>query len=455
MKILFVLPRDSNDYGHKPVGISMLSGIAKRLGHQTEFLDLGFVNHEYSMPGYEEQYTRIGMFKPVDYGKVEQEQKSTVEQATNKYLCTFHPDIVAISLFFPLEKIAREIIRATKEYDKNITIVIGGPQATTAPEKALALGTDYVNIGEGLVSWELFLRARQANKPSDTIGNFQTSGKLLPLLTDLDTLPYLDYDIYEDRHFLKAFDGKVYRGGDAMITIGCIGKCSYCINHYYRKIYRDYNIRRYSINRIVNELSFLAQRYHLEFFKFCDENFLLMPVPALQRFVEAYKSRVCLPFTTAVHPKTVTEEKISLLRQAGCVSLSIGIENGDEEYRGNVLKRSDSIKDVLNAFRLARKHHIRTMAFNMGATPFYTRKMYEDTIELNKRAEPDVSTFSLYMPLPGTELAKVAMDNGFLDPDWENKLEFNYLEKPILKFKNLTSDEIVTMRNEFQGRIKT
>ena len=464
MKILFVLPRDSSDYGHKPVGISILSAIAKKHGYETKLMDTGFYKHEYSITGYDKQYTDLGMFKPVSYDGLEIPPvvARSLEDITRDYLYDFKPDIVAISLYFPFDRIAKEVIRVTKHFDPNITVIMGGPQVTADPESALRLGADYVNVGGGMVSWEKILKGEADIEAIGNIG-YMMEGEmilnhLLPLMTNLDDLPYLDYSIYEPRHFLKAFDGKVYRGGDYMITWGCPNKCSYCINHYYKKLYKDqglrYPVRRFSVNRAIDELIYLKNTYDLEFFKFCDENFLLMNEEKLERFVWLYKETVGLPFTTAVHPKTVTKRKVALLKAMGCVSLSIGIENGSGDYRKKVLKRSDSIYDVVSAFALARNAGIRTMAFNMGATPFYTRELYDLTVELNQLAKPDVSTMSLYMPLPGTELAQIAEDNGFLEDNWKENMGLDYLENPILKFENLSGEEIREMRMTFQGRIK-
>ena len=448
MKILFVLPRDASDFGHKPVGISVLSAIAKRLGHETALLDTGFFKHEYSITGYDKIFTGIDMFKPVSYEgyNLPNITEDSLENITRDALYSFQPDIVAISLYFPFDRIAKEIIRTVKKFDPKTAVIVGGPQVTADPAGAKELGADYINVGEGLISWARFLE------------DPKSLGKLNPLLDDLDQLPAIDYSIYEPRHFLKSFDGKVYRGGDHMITWGCPNQCSYCINHHYRDLYKSaghsFHVRRYSLDVIIEELRYLKERYALNFFKFCDENFLLMPDDVLDEFVLDYRENVGLPFTTAVHPKTVTEHNIMLLKAAGCVSLSIGIENGNREYRKVVLHRSDTVEDILNAFHLARKHGIRTMSFNMGATPFYNRGMYEETIELNRQAQPDVATMSLYMPLPGTALAETARKYGFLKEGWKENIGNDYLNIPMLTFPDLSSEEIVEMRDDFNRRIQ-
>ncbi len=104
----------------------------------------------------------------------------------------------------------------------------------------------------------------------------------------MDDLPFIDWDVFDKRHFYKPFDGKVYIGGDYMLNWGCLNRCSYCINYFYHQLYQEqgYNIRRYSIIRIINELEYLKEKYKIEFFKFHDEDFLARPLSNLKELAE-------------------------------------------------------------------------------------------------------------------------------------------------------------------------
>ena len=179
------------------------------------------------------------------------------------------------------------------------------------------------------------------------------------------------------------------------------------------------------------------------------KNGIRLPVEYLEEFAEKYPAEVGIPFTTACHPKLVTEEKINLLKKAGCVSLSIGIETGDDEYRKKILNRTDSIDDVVQAFTLAKNAGIRTMAFNMMGLPFYTREIYEKTIELNRAAGVKYPTVSFFYPFMGTKLREIAIENNFYDPEMDKTNPNMKIASPSLKFDNLSEEQLKEMYSVF------
>ena len=110
-------------------------------------------------------------------------------------------------------------------------------------------------------------------------------------------MQYYDWSIFDERLFYKPYEGKVYRGGDHMISQGCPNNCTYCLNDYYHKFYGCDLLVRYSLWRIIDELKYLTEKYHLEFYKFHDEDFLLKPRDYFEEFAERYRREVNIPFT--------------------------------------------------------------------------------------------------------------------------------------------------------------
>jgi len=457
-KILFVYPRTTADSGFKPIGISILSAIAKEEGYDSCLYDTGTFKHEYLAPGYDEIYTKIGMFKPVETDSTELVEK-TLSEATAQVIGKFNPDIVSFSINSPQEFVAREINKYIKEISRDIVTIWGGFQVTINPKEALEFGADYVNVGEGLISFRDFLFNDCDDSNIPNIGSKHSPPTEIPkLLENLDTLPYQDYSIYSDFHFQKPYEGQLYRGGDHMLTWGCVNSCSYCFNQNYVKLYKDkglkYAIRRYSNKRIIDELKFLKNKYNLNFLKFTDEDFFLKPLKSIKEFSELYKNEVALPFAFAAHPKSVTEGKIQAVKDAGGVSISIGIESGEPIYRSFVLKRTESIDDITNAFALCKKYQIRTMAFNICALPHYTRCNFEATVNLNKKVQANSSAMSYFVPFEGLELAEYSFKEKLVERDWKNVVGIDILKGPILKNDLISDEEMKGMRDCFQLYIK-
>ena len=465
-KVLFVRPRYDDGYGMKPISIAILSAIAKREGFETKLFDTGYIEHEFGSYHYLKDLRTVKLMKPVDFSSYNfSKTRMSLEQAVIQSLDAYDPGIVAISVISGQHILAGKISGYIKRHKPGIVVIWGGPHATVAPEDSLRNGADYVCIGEGLEAFAGFLRAFLRNGDLSRLDNIWSldneriiRSRLAPLHETLDDLPFLDWTIFEERDFLKPYDGRVLRGGDHMVTWGCPNRCSYCINEHYQNIYKNNNqkfiIRRYSVDRIIEELKYFKNNYKLQFLKFCDENFLLAPVEYLKYFASKYAKEIQIPFTTACHPKLVTEQKIELLKEAGCASLSIGIETGDEKYRKNVLNRTDSIEDIVRAFSLAKEAGIRTMSFNMLGLPFYNRDIYEKTIGLNRKAGAKYLTASFFYPFKGTKLRNIAIKNKNYSPEMDITTVNLKVGTPALVFKELSKDELKEMFNVFALYVK-
>jgi len=378
-------------------------------------------------------------------------------------LDTVRPDIVGISALSDELYIGRDIARIAKQWDPSVTVIWGNKAPTMAPEKVLAdRHTDYLCCGEGIEAFPEFIEALEKGSDPGAIRNIfsrATDGSikrtaLRPYYQDLDRLPPLDWSIFDERHFLKPYDGKVYRGGDHMLFWGCPNICTYCINEAYRTLHGPHAgkyLRNYSIERIVGELEELIRQWDIGFFKFHDEDFCLKPLPVFEALADAYQRRVRVPFTIMANARTVSAEKVALLKHMNCVSVTLGIETGNDRLRREVLKRRETVDDIVRATNLFHDAGIRTASFNMLGIPFETRQTVMETIEVNKRAGIRYPNAGFFFPLENTELREIAIANGFFDRD-SNAVFQN--DRPTLRFSDLSAEELIALRERFVLYIK-
>lgn len=458
MKLLFVWP-NKDAFGFKPVGISLLLGVAQKLGWETKLFDttkfdFGFMNDT-------ESREKAKVFKPVDLSPFgHTKKKLNLKKTLTEFLQKFNPDCIAISVLSDEVLIASQINSIAKEVLPNIPIIWGGKYPTLQPQKTLLYyGADFACVGEGIGAFENFLSAIAGKSKIDlySISNIwvKTNKGIIkndprPLIQNLDEMPFVNWDLFEIAHFYKPYDGKVYLSGDHMLNWGCPYHCSYCINHFlHEKLYKhSFFMRRYSTERIITELKFLKEKYRLEFFKFHDEDFLMRSTENLRELSDAYKREINLPFVIETNPKSVTKEKAKLLKNMNCVSVSLGIETGDPELRKKVLNRVDTEQDIINAFTVLNDFSIRTNAFIMLGIPYETRKTYEATINLLKKANVQHPNAGFFFPFEGTELRELSINEGFFTSD-NNSEEIYTQNKPALKLTNLTEEELIEMRDVF------
>lgn len=320
---------------------------------------------------------------------------------------------------------------------------------------------DFVCIAEGIDAFSDFLDAIAGKRNPYNIPNIwaKKTGSIIknnirPLNKNLDQLPYFDWEIMDKRQFYRPFNGKAYVSGDHMLNWGCPYHCTYCINDFNHKLYNNrYFMRRYSVKRIIEELKYLKNKYKLNFFRFLDEDFLMRPLDNLKELTEAYRTEVNVPFAMETNPKSVTPEKIKLLKEMNCVNASLAIETGDPFLRKNLLKRVDSEKDIINAFSLFNDANIRTSSFIMLGIPYETRDSYGKTIELVRKANVQYPSPGFFYPFEGTKLREVSIKEGFFDPENDKKNVYKCGE-PALRFKSLSEKELIEMYNVFTLYVK-
>ncbi len=457
MKILFVWPNKDTPF-YKPISIGLFSAILKKEGHQTKCFDTSFI--DFSFANISDSTIAAKIHKPVDLSEFHLKKECVdINKIFLETLESFQPDVVAFSAISDEIEIAEKLSDIVKKWNKNKIVIWGGKGTTVEPERVLNFeSVDYICLGEGITAFPEFIRALNEGRPLDNINNIwlKKDGEIVrnqlnPLLRNLDDLPYLDWSIYDERLFYKPYEGKVYRGGDHMIYWGCPNNCTYCINHIYHDMYGGYKVQCYSPRRIIDELKELVKTYKIEFLKFHDEDFLLKPAAYLEELADLYAKEIGIPFTCMANSKLVTPRGVELLKKMNCVSVSLGIETGDQKIRKEILNRRDTEEEIIRAFALLKKAGIRTLAFNMIGLPFETRETYMKTVELNRRADVQVPQIGFFFPFKRTRLRDIAIENGFYDPADEKIYD---PDKPALHFKNLSEQELKIMRKRFALYVK-
>jgi radical SAM superfamily enzyme YgiQ (UPF0313 family) len=456
VRVLFVWP-SKDSFGFKPIGLSLLSGIARSLGWETKLFDT--TEFDFGFADNTQAGESAKVFKPVNlsqYGHVK--GKFNLNEKFTKVLDKFKPDCLALSVLCDEYLIANEISSISKRIRPELPIIWGGKYPTLNPEKSLKMfNADFVCASEGLDAFPDFLKAFSGNGDLYNIPNIWAKKKdgsivqnnIRPLRNNLDDLPYVDWEMFDKRHFYKPYDGDVYIGGDHMLNWGCPYSCSYCINHFYHEAYDNkYFMRRYSSKRIINELKALVNKYNLQFFRFHDEDFLMRPLEGFRELSDTYRLEINLPFTIETNPKSVTKERVELLQNMNCASVSLAVETGNNELRRNLLKRVDSEEDIIRAFALLKDAGIRTAAFTMLGIPFETRETYNDTVALVKKSNAQYPMSGFFYPFEGTKLRDVSTKEGFFNPEDEEKFVYKR-DKPALSFKNLSEKELIEMRKVF------
>lgn len=425
MKVLILYP-ELQSFSHKALGISLLTGILNEARHEIDFFDSSMYDQTRVLPDSSmatKEKTILYWFKKtqVSLPKIQTLHLDVIE-AFNEKLKKSSPDVVLVSSTYLSHPIAIKIIQQSNV--GKTPVIFGGIHCTLSPEDAIKSETvQIMHVGEGEKSLPIILEAiAKGNSLRDCPNLWLRKGSeviknpMIEMVTNLDELPFYNWDHYSDFHYARVFCGKVYRMGDYAISRGCVNRCSYCFN---KLLYDAYGIkgkvRRYSPERAIEELVYLKEKYRINFIKFHDSDFLNMSANYMDRFSKLYKKHVDLPNTVNGCVEHVTEAKAEYLVRMNCQSISIGIESGNQELREKVLNRGKySNQSFIENTHLLKKYGIRVSAPCMIGLPDETRENIMETIQIAKKAKVDHADFGIFFPFPHLPLTNYAIEKGYL-----------------------------------------
>lgn len=166
-------------------------------------------------------------------------------------------------------------------------------------------------------------------------------------------------------------------------------------------------VRFRSAREVIAEIKDVKSRFGVSRVTFYDDTFTLNKGRILQ-FCQIYAREVALPFQCQSRPNALDKEVCLALKAAGCESVHIGLEAGNDRLRNEVFKRNLSREQILSPLSEARAAGLRTASFNMVGVPFETEQTIWETIKLNRIARPDVLCHTIFMPLADRRLNRSA-----------------------------------------------
>lgn len=367
----------------------------------------------------------------------------------------FNPELVAITSATNDFEYSCHIAKIIKKI-KNIRIIMGGFHPTIAPEEAIKRKEiDIICIGEGEEAFSELLESLEKGKINLRIKNLWIKNKnriiknpLRDLIVNLDKIPFPDREIFNYEKYLDWNHGTA-----TFITArGCPFQCSYCINHFLGKMYsgKGRYVRFRSINNLFEEIKKTKAIYKdkIKNIEFYDDTFTL-DEKRIEEFCKRYKKEINLPFNINARVNAVNKRIFALLKEAGCVRVSIGIESGDENIRNRILKRNMSEADIIQTFREAKEAGLKTYAFNMVGIPFETEASIRKTIELNKKCRPDYIGVSIFNAFKGTEIYDIAKKNKWL----RERYSSSYFRDSNIKHPNFSVKRLRRIRNSFGFKV--
>ncbi|MFH1772652.1 MAG: radical SAM protein [Candidatus Omnitrophota bacterium] len=442
-KVLFIYP-NKESYPIIPAAIGMLSGVLKYQGHTVDLFDITFMVEDRFTDHKAREKLRIVEKTDIDkyWGKPE---KVNIKEKLLDKISLFKPDLIAFTVVENNYVCARDLFAAIKaKFD--IPIIAGGMFPTVAEDFFINdKNVDMICVGEGEAAIVELAGRMDRNRDYSDVANLIVKQKGRVIRNK--PAPYYnwqppvfqDWSIFDQRHFYKPFMGRVWKTGYFELSRGCPYNCSYCNNYWYQQAFKDLGPyrRERSIEGAIEEMVYKKDRYSLELAWFHDENFCMMSDERFDEFCAKYKDRVGLPFFIMTRADTLLDEsRLRKIKDAGCATISMGIETGDGHIRASKLNKNVKNSVYLRAFDNCRKYGIRTTANVMVGLPGEKEEDILKTIDFCKECRADSIGIAIFVPYYGTKLRKECIEKGLIEDRYYDDISFSYTS--ILKMTGIS-----------------
>jgi len=333
----------------------------------------------------------------------------------------FRPDLVCLSSVTQNFNLARAYAGIAKS--AGLPVIIGGYHITELPHN-LTPAMDVGVIGEGeytlLELVELF--RRRGGFPAEELAGirgivFHDGGELIRTPPrevaglknkSLDELPM------PDRSMMR-----VRPHSNMLTSRGCPYNCSFCASTHFWP-----SIRYFSPEYMMEEIRSLRDQYGVRYITFHDDLFIAN-TKRLEAFAELVL-REGLPkqgfrFSCASSATRISEDTARLLKEMNFVSISMGLESGNQEVLSRLKGRAFKIETNEEAVRTLHRHGIHPHASFILGERHETLEQMEETYEFIRRNPLSLVNIYVLTPLPGTPVWQDALERGLVsdDMDWD------------------------------------
>jgi len=430
MNILFVTPTWTEDFGiftklakkrnsQPALGTLYLAAVAERRGHVVKVIDA-------DVEGY------------------------TIDSLAGEIVnCDY--DMVGITATSPIFHKAVSLAKMLKSEGYKNHILIGGEHINIFKGEAFFDCFDFAFVGESDFSFNEFLGHYESNyKDFHSVKGliFRKDGHVVinesgSRIDNLDKLEFPAMHLLKRNSYIMTFakfSSREYL--PIMATRGCPFKCVFC-----SEPLTNPKVRFRSPKNIVDEMEKFSKELGITHFFFLDSNITLKRQQIEDVCREILKRGLKVTWEGWTRANLVDLNILKLMKQAGMIRISYGIESGDPELL-KIIKKEVSHSDMLNAFKMTEEVGIEVACSLMIGLPGETRASAERTIEFVRNI-PQIlySNLSIANPYPGTEMYQWALKGKHgIRLHINDYSEYRRYDSSPISVNDLSSEDLVSLQ---------
>jgi radical SAM superfamily enzyme YgiQ (UPF0313 family) len=411
MKTLFIRiePYESKDYTHPhntppPLDIGYAAALLEKHGFESDFIDI-----------------------PLSGIKEEQIIDKVGKENVNFVFIKF-----ATTSFDKASALAKKL---------DCTVIGIGQHPSTLPETCLETGF-YACI-KGEPEEAIYQIVKKKNHKLRGVfykeKNRVVEGKTF-VIKNLDALPFPKHEWFTGKYklFYPTQLKRKENWGFILATRGCPYNCVFCSPTLRVSWGKEFRWRR--VKNVVDEMKFLKNKGKNVIY-FLDDNLGMSKRWLLDLCDEIVKREVYIQWVTQIRADQIDAELVRRMKDAGCITLCLGVECGvDKNLR--IIKKGQTLRKVKKAFRIIHEEKMLCVAFFMIGVPGETEKEIRRSMELMRQIKPDFIQVAFFTAYPGSKAYE----------EYGATREFNdflHYDKIISNQSKVSDKRLVELQKEF------
>jgi len=289
-----------------------------------------------------------------------------------------------------------ELSKVIRETLPNCKIIAGGVHAWHVSQEDTLKHCDYICAAEGE---ELYSRLVDHLTSKSEVSPIRIPGLIekhegktihtpVKPYMPMDDIPFPTYghentysitSINVDKPILLNEDSLVEgQWGFVHIGRGCVFRCTFCIN----SIHKNPTVRLRSVDRVIAEIKEMKKACKNVRMLFFEDEIFPVKGNFLREFCEKYKKEINIPFWICLYPHMLSEEKLKMLKSAGLVEITMGLQSGSQRIRDQIYDRKDKNEIILKENKILSKHKVMTYYDIIIRNPWETEKDLDEALDL-------------------------------------------------------------------------
>lgn len=345
------------------------------------------------------------------------------------------PDLVGFSTTTSGFLNAYDMASCLKKRHPKLPVVFGGVHVSALRATLMDQfeHIDYLCVGEGELTMADLADGKHLGDIPGLVWRRNGSPVANPpreYIRDLDSLPFPAYKK------LKGFPGGynlplfsyIHTPGATMVTSrGCPYQCSYCDRSVFQHKYR-YNSAEY----VYEHMAYLRAEFGVRHLNIYDDLFTLNRKRIVRLCRLLTTKPLGIQFNCAVRVGHVDDELLALLKSAGALMVSLGIETGDTDLMAAHKPglRLEAVRDTVKRIQAA---GLRAKGLFMMGLPGETAASIQKTSDFAVSLGLDDMNMSKFTPFHGAPVWQTVLTEGCFEEEWRkmNCLNFVYVPKDI------------------------